>query len=70
MVADPGYLLANSCASPVFSAVMSLINDVRLQNGKAPLGFLNPWIYQVLSSRSLIHSDRRGRMCGNRRSLS
>jgi len=34
-----------SCAAPIFSGIISLINDVRLQNGKQPLGFLNPILY-------------------------
>jgi len=34
-----------SCAAPIFSGIISLINDVRLQNGKKPLGFLNPILY-------------------------
>jgi len=35
-----------SCASPTAAGVMSLLNDLRLQNGKATLGFLNPLLYQ------------------------
>jgi tripeptidyl-peptidase-1 len=34
-----------SCASPTAAALFSLLNDVRLQNGKSTLGFLNPLIY-------------------------
>ncbi|KIP05123.1 hypothetical protein PHLGIDRAFT_25225 [Phlebiopsis gigantea 11061_1 CR5-6] len=34
-----------SCASPVFSAVVALLNDARLAAGMPPLGFLNPWLY-------------------------
>ncbi len=34
-----------SCATPTFSGVLSLVNGVRLENGKAPLGFLNPLLY-------------------------
>jgi len=36
-----------SCASPSFSGIISLLNDVRLQAGKSSLGFLNPLIYQT-----------------------
>ena len=34
-----------SCASPIFSSVIALINDALLAAGKSPLGFLNPWLY-------------------------
>ena len=34
-----------SCASPIFSAVVALVNDQLLSAGKPPLGFLNPWLY-------------------------
>ena len=29
----------------VFAAIVSLLNDFRLSNGKPPLGFLNPLLY-------------------------
>ena len=35
-----------SCSSPTFSAIVALLNDLRLNAGKSPLGFLNPLIYQ------------------------
>lgn len=35
-----------SCASPTAAGVFGLLNDVRKQAGKKPLGFLNPFIYQ------------------------
>ncbi|KZP17323.1 subtilisin-like protein, partial [Athelia psychrophila] len=34
-----------SCASPIFTSVIALINDQLLNAGKSPLGFLNPWLY-------------------------
>ncbi|KXT00433.1 hypothetical protein AC578_1921 [Pseudocercospora eumusae] len=34
-----------SAAAPTFAAVISLVNDALLAKGKAPLGFLNPWLY-------------------------
>jgi tripeptidyl-peptidase-1 len=36
-----------SCASPSFSGIVSLLNDLRLAQGKSSLGFLNPLIYQT-----------------------
>ncbi|KAI9727809.1 MAG: vesicle formation at the endoplasmic reticulum [Cirrosporium novae-zelandiae] len=35
-----------SCSSPTFAAIISDVNSVLIANGKSPLGFLNPWIYQ------------------------
>lgn len=35
-----------SCAAPVFSSLVSMLNDARLAHGKSPMGFLNPWLYQ------------------------
>ena len=34
-----------SCSSPIFSGVVSLLNDLRLAEGKSTLGFLNPFLY-------------------------
>lgn len=34
-----------SCACPTFGGIISLLNDVRLSQGKSPLGFLNPFLY-------------------------
>jgi len=39
-----------SAACPTFSAVIGLLNDLRAQNGKSPLGFLNPWIYKNMKA--------------------
>ena len=35
-----------SASSPAFAGMVSLINDALLQAGKAPLGFLNPFLYK------------------------
>merc|ERR1712086_292363 len=35
-----------SASTPVFAAIISLLNEARIQAGKPQLGFLNPWIYQ------------------------
>ena len=34
-----------SCAAPIVAGVVSLLNDVLLNNNKPPLGFLNPTLY-------------------------
>jgi len=35
-----------SASAPLFAALVSLLNDARLQSGKPPMGYLNPWLYQ------------------------
>ena len=50
MVYDFGALTSvggTSCAAPTFSAIITSLNSVRLSQNKAPLGFLNPWIYST-----------------------
>lgn len=39
-----------SCATPTFASVIQLVNSDRVANGKAGLGFLNPWLYTNASS--------------------
>ncbi|KXT17298.1 hypothetical protein AC579_526 [Pseudocercospora musae] len=34
-----------SASAPTFAAVITLVNDALMAAGKAPLGFLNPWLY-------------------------
>ncbi|EIW76452.1 family S53 protease-like protein [Coniophora puteana RWD-64-598 SS2] len=34
-----------SASAPTFAAIVALLNDVRANAGKGPLGFLNPWLY-------------------------
>uniref|UniRef100_A0A1X7UID4 Peptidase S53 domain-containing protein n=1 Tax=Amphimedon queenslandica TaxID=400682 RepID=A0A1X7UID4_AMPQE len=36
-----------SCAAPTTAGIISLINDVRLNEGKSTVGFLNPLIYKL-----------------------
>lgn len=42
-----------SCSAPEFSALMSLLNDVRLNAGLAPLGFVLPAFYALASNPSI-----------------
>ena len=35
-----------SCSSPIFSGIVSLLNEQRIQAGKSTLGFLNPLLYK------------------------
>jgi tripeptidyl-peptidase I len=42
------YLVDGTSASaPTFAAVVALVNDALISEGKPTLGFLNPWLYQV-----------------------
>ncbi|KAJ3857079.1 subtilisin-like protein [Lentinula lateritia] len=34
-----------SASSPIFAAVVGLLNDELLGKGRGPMGFMNPWIY-------------------------
>jgi tripeptidyl-peptidase I len=36
-----------SAAAPTFASVVALLNAARIQAKQPPLGFLNPWLYQV-----------------------
>jgi len=58
----PG-VAGTSCASPTAAGIVSLLNDVRLQNGKSSLGFLNPFIYENAASFNDITTGS-GRGCG------
>lgn len=35
-----------SASTPAFAGMVGLLNEARLQAGKKPMGFLNPWLYQ------------------------
>jgi tripeptidyl-peptidase-1 len=39
-------IAGTSAASPVVAAIFARLNEIRLQKGGKPMGFLNPWIYQ------------------------
>jgi len=34
-----------SAATPMFSGIISLLNEARLSKHMSPMGFLNPWLY-------------------------
>jgi tripeptidyl-peptidase-1 len=46
-----------SASAPSFSAVMSLLNDQLLNEGKPVLGYLNPWIYQTATANPTAFFD-------------
>jgi tripeptidyl-peptidase I len=35
-----------SASAPIFASIVNLLNEERLQQGKAPIGFLNPTLYK------------------------
>jgi tripeptidyl-peptidase-1 len=39
-----------SASAPTFASIISLLNEKRLNNNKATLGFLNPWIYSTAAA--------------------
>ena len=52
-----------SCSTPTFAGVVSLLNDVRLNNNQPTLGFLNPLLYSKLKGQGFIDvtkGDNRG----------
>ncbi len=55
-----------SASSPAWAALVSLINDYRLSNGKTSLGFLNPLLYGNSAARSALIDITSGhnRGCG------
>jgi tripeptidyl-peptidase-1 len=46
-----------SASSPVVAGMLALINNERLLNGKKPLGFVNPLIYQLAASNPEVFND-------------
>jgi len=40
------FVAGTSCASPTAAGIIGLLNDLRAQNGKPALGFLNPMLYE------------------------
>ncbi|CEJ87199.1 hypothetical protein VHEMI04336 [[Torrubiella] hemipterigena] len=36
-----------SASAPTVASVVALLNDYLVSNGRAPLGFLNPWLYSI-----------------------
>merc|ERR1711972_1091715 len=60
----PG-VAGTSCASPTVAGVFSMLNDLRLQNGKSSLGFLNPLIYKSMTSfNDILNGSSSAGSCG------
>ena len=41
-----------SCSAPIFAALMILANDYQASQGRPPLGFVNPLLYKLASSKN------------------
>ncbi len=46
-----------SASAPIIAGMFALINNERLLNGQAPMGFLNPFIYQSASTNAASITD-------------
>jgi len=46
-----------SASTPIFAGVVSLLNEWRLNNGKTPLGFLNPTLYTMAAAQPNTFND-------------
>lgn len=43
---EPAFVGGTSASAPIFSSIITLINEQRLAAGKSTVGFINPTIYQ------------------------
>lgn len=43
---EPAFVGGTSASAPIFSSIITLINEQRLAVGKSRVGFLNPTLYQ------------------------
>jgi len=49
-----------SASCPTFSAIITLLNDIRLNNNQATLGFLNPFLYQAAQTPGAFYDVTQG----------
>ncbi|OAA74186.1 tripeptidyl peptidase [Cordyceps fumosorosea ARSEF 2679] len=50
-----------SGSAPTFAAIVALLNDALIAEGRPPLGFLNPWLYSARSGlRDVTHGAATG----------
>lgn len=59
-----------SASGPIFAGILALLNDVQLNKGSSPLGFVNPWLYQTYASNpyafnSILSGDNKCRESGD-----
>ncbi|KAK3386632.1 peptidase S8/S53 domain-containing protein [Podospora didyma] len=68
-VIDKGYfslLSGTSASAPVFAGIIALLNSARWTQGIAPLGFLNPWLYNNTAAFTDITTGYGGGCYGNK----
>jgi subtilase family serine protease len=46
-----------SASTPLVASMVTRLNGALLANGKPPLGFINPWLYQLVASDSDVVKD-------------
>lgn len=46
----PSQVGGTSASSPTVAGVIALLNDARMQAGRPPLGYLNPFLYQNMAA--------------------
>eukprot|EP01126_Amoeba_proteus_P044425 TRINITY_DN4935_c0_g1_i3.p1 TRINITY_DN4935_c0_g1~~TRINITY_DN4935_c0_g1_i3.p1 ORF type:complete len:619 (-),score=89.84 TRINITY_DN4935_c0_g1_i3:58-1914(-) len=46
-----------SASTPTVAGMISLLNDFQLNSGRKPLGFLNPWIYNIYDTHPEAFND-------------
>ncbi|KAJ7787274.1 family S53 protease-like protein [Mycena olivaceomarginata] len=54
-----GTVDGTSCSTPTFASIVALLNDGLVAAGKAPLGFLNPFLYSA-AGRATLNDIRTG----------
>ncbi|EGC39256.1 hypothetical protein DICPUDRAFT_27222 [Dictyostelium purpureum] len=54
---NPTPVDGTSASSPVFGAIISLLNSYRFNNNKSPLGFINPVLYAAAASNNNAFTD-------------
>ncbi|ODA80747.1 hypothetical protein RJ55_03706 [Drechmeria coniospora] len=52
-----------SASAPVFASMIALLNDMRFEKGKSPMGFLNPWLYSIGSDAFTDIAEGKSRGC-------
>jgi len=60
LIDQSGSVLAvggTSASSPIFTAVIALLNQASIANSGKPLGFLNPFLYQAFAANPLNFND-------------
>jgi tripeptidyl-peptidase-1 len=46
-----------SCSAPYWGGIIALLNDALMNNGKQPLGFINPTLYNLYATNPSVFND-------------